>query len=179
METLININRHTFIAKSYFLFLDGKIPPDFIFHKQYGSHWLLTLCAKGATCTFAPCIYWLQSNAKTYMRIPGKEAEEWPGYEAVSLPSPPPPPCMYVPFLHGTCPANSSSQLSNSPQELSLASLLGPKMWWLESIWMSKQETWGQMLWDIGMVRWFIFSLSTRRESSPPPAPAWSAFHSS
>lgn len=87
----------------------------------------------------------------------------------MKLLSPPPPtPCMYVPFLHSTCPANSSSQLSNSPQELSLASLLGPKMWWLESIWMSKQETWGQMLWDIGMVRWFILSLSTRRESFPP-----------
>lgn len=39
-----------------------------------------------------------------------------------------PPTTVYVPFLHSTCPANSSSQLSNSPQELSLASLLGPKM---------------------------------------------------
>lgn len=76
---------------------------------------------------------------------------------------------VYVPFLHSTCPANSSSQLSNSPQELSLASLLGPKMWWRESIWMSKQETWGQRLWDTGMVQWFIVSLSTRRDSSPPP----------
>lgn len=74
-----------------------------------------------------------------------------------------PPTTVYVPFLQSTCPANSSSQLSNSPQELSLASLLGPKMWWLESIWMSKQETWGQMLWDTGMAQWFILSLSTRR----------------
>lgn len=36
METLININRHTFIAKSYFLFLDGKIPPDLFFTSSMG-----------------------------------------------------------------------------------------------------------------------------------------------
>lgn len=49
METLININCHTLIEKSYVLFLDAKMPPDLVFHKQSGSYRLLTSCGSGMT----------------------------------------------------------------------------------------------------------------------------------
>lgn len=142
MEILININCHMSTGKAYFLFLDAKVPPDSFFHKQYGSYWLPTSWGNGMTCTFALCIYWLKNNAKMYVRIRGKEREKWPGSKGV--PHPP----VYVPFLYSICQTNSPSQLSDSPQELSLASCRVQKMWWPESIWMSKQEPWGQMLWE-------------------------------
>lgn len=57
MATLINIELHTFIKKSYFLFLDAKIPPNILFGKKLGTSRLLNSCENKTTCTFATFLY--------------------------------------------------------------------------------------------------------------------------